>query len=181
MDMAADDRVVGIAKQGSRTSTTCGAVVSIVGILPEGVSDLDGLSAVDGVVDIDRNCAATDIAVIAPHEDLFAVDVPGVDAVERVEVPAWVLRVLGSVRDVVLAFGVFYGDGLVGLQVVGTEEQSVARGEQDIAIFEDATEGNFAAVGKGGTLRPGAGVVFGQVDGAVGSKPNALLSRWESM
>ena len=166
MDMAANDRVVGVAKQSPRTASAVGAVVAIVGILPKGVGDLDGLPAVDGVIDIDRNCAAPDIAVIAPYEHFLAVDVPGVNAVEGVEVPAWILRVLGSVRDVVLAMGVLHGDGLVGLQVVGAEKQFGARGKQNIAILEDATEGDFVAIGKGCTVRPGAAIVFRQIDGA---------------
>jgi hypothetical protein len=167
MDMPADDRVVGIAEQGPRAASAVGAVVAIVGILPEGVGDLDGLSAVDGVVDVDRRGAAPDIAVVAPDEHFFAVDIPGMNAVEGVEVPAWVFRVLGCVRKVVLAFSILYGDRLVGLQVVRTAEQFGARGEQNVAILEDDTEGDLAALGKGGTVWPGAAIIFRQVDGAL--------------
>ena len=92
-------------------------------ILSEGIGDLHGLPVVGRVVDVDGGRTAQDIAVVPPHQHLHAVHIPGIDARERVEVPAGVVRVLRRVREVITTVRILHRNWLVRLQVVGAEVQ----------------------------------------------------------
>jgi len=54
VNVAANDRVVGVAQRRSRSASTPGAVIPVVGVLSEGIGDSDGLPVVGRVVDVDR-------------------------------------------------------------------------------------------------------------------------------
>src|SRR4051794_9726942 len=77
MDVAANDRVGSIAQKRRRT----GAAFLEIGILTEGIGDLDRLPAVSGVKDVHRSGSANYVAVVSPHEQFRPVDAPSMNAV----------------------------------------------------------------------------------------------------
>ena len=87
-----------------------GPLLLKVRIPAERIGELDRLPAVGGVVDVHRHRPAEHVAVIAPHEHFLAVDVPGVDAVERMEIPAGLIGVLGGVRQVIAPVAILDDD-----------------------------------------------------------------------
>ena len=103
MNVTADDRVGCVAQQCAGAAAAGRAVIAEIRILSEGIGELHRLPVVDRVIDVDRHRASLHVAVVAPHQHLHAVDDPRVDAAQWMEVPARVLRVLGSVRDIVAA------------------------------------------------------------------------------
>ena len=106
VNVPADDRVVGIAEE----RLGLGALLLEMGIPPEGIGDLDRLPAVGRVVDIHRHRPAEHVAVVPPHEHFRAIDVPGVDAVERMEIPAGLVRILRRVRQVIAPVAILDDD-----------------------------------------------------------------------
>lgn len=160
VNVAANDRVVGIAKRRARRASAPGAVIPVVGILPEGVGDFHGLAVVGGVVDVDRRRAADHIAVIPPHEHFWTVHIPRVFAREAVEVPAGPVGVLGRMWDVVAAVYILHRDLFVRFQVVRAEVQLRESAEENISILQNAAKQDVACVGKRYAARPGAAVVF---------------------
>src|SRR5262249_7278038 len=104
------------------------------------------------------------IAVVTPHEHLRAVDIPGMDAVERMEIPARLIRILRLVGTVIPAFAVPDDDLAVGLEMVGAQEQPLARGEEDVPVLQEATEGDVLRIGNRRAAGPGPAVVLREED-----------------
>ena len=129
-------------------------------VLSEGIGDLHGLSLIGGIIDVHRDGAAAHIAVVAPHQHFLAGDVPGVHAVERMEIPAGRIRVLGRVRNVVVAGGIFHRDFAKRLEPIRTEKELCLCREENVPVLQKTTEGDVVRVGKGNAARPGLGVVL---------------------
>ena len=160
VNVPADDRIGGIAEE----RPGLGALLLEMGIPPEGIGDLDRLPAVGRVVDVHRHRPAEHVAVVPPHEHLRAIDVPGVDAVERMEIPAGLIRILRRVREVIAALAILDDDLPVRLEIVGAQEQLLARGEEDVPVLQEAAEGDVLRVGKRRAVGPGPAIVLRQKD-----------------
>ncbi len=158
VNVPANDRVVRIAE----VRLGLGALLLKMRIPAEGIGDLDRLPAVGRVVDIHRHRPAEHVAVVSPHEHFRAIDVPSVNAVERMEIPTGLIRILRRVRKVIAALAILDNDLPVCLEIVGAQEQLLARGEEDVPVFQQATEGNVLRFGKRRAVSPGPTIVLGQ-------------------
>ena len=107
-----------------------------VWIAAKGMGDLDGLPTVRGVIDIHRHRPTEHVAVIAPHEHFLAVDVPSVNAIERMEVPAGLLGILGRVGPVVAAIAMLDDNLAMRLEVVGAQEELLPGGEENVSVLQ---------------------------------------------
>ena len=68
--------------------------------------------------------------------------------VERMEIPAWLIGLLGCVREIVGAVVSFDNDLPMRLKIVGAQEQFLSRGEEDIPVFKRQLKVMFSASGK---------------------------------
>ena len=162
VNVAAKDPVVRIAQRRTSRASAVGAVVSIVGILAEGIRDLHGLPVVGRVVDVHRRRAANHVAIVPPDQHLRTVDIKRVDAREAVKVPAGQVTVSRCMLDVIRSVCILDRNLLVRFQVVRAEVQFCQRAEEDVAVLENAAKHDMTSVGKPNAMRPGAAVVFGQ-------------------
>ena len=62
------------------------------------------------------------------------------------------------------------------LEIVGAQEQLLARGEEDVAVFQEATEGDVLRVGKRRAVGPGLGIVLGQENLAVAESEGLVVA-----
>ena len=104
---------------------------------------------------------AEHVAIVAPHEHFAPIDLPSMDAVEWMEVPSRLIRVLGSVRDVIRAVLFFHHDLAMALQLVGAQKELVAGGKNDVAVLQQATERDILRVGKWRAMGPAPRIVLG--------------------
>ena len=176
VDVPTEDRVAGVAQQRTGRASAGRAVVAVIGILPEGISDLDRLPAVGRIVDRGRRRTADDAAVVSPHQHLGAADVPRADAGERGEVPAGPIGMLRRVWQVIAAVRLLDRDFATALQIVRAQVKPVAGGEQDVAVLHQVAERDVPRLGKCQSMRPRAAIVFRQVDRIVGERECPLAA-----
>src|SRR5206468_9247885 len=93
VNMAGDHWIARIAQIRVRRPT----LFLKMGILTERVSDFDRLAAVSRIIDVYGYRTAEDVAIVAPDQHFSASDVPGMDPIERMEVPAGLVRIFGGV------------------------------------------------------------------------------------
>ena len=122
VNVPGNHRVAGITEK----RPGLGPLLLEMGIPPEGIGNLDRLPAVRRVVDIHRHRPAQHVTVVSPHEHFRAINVPGVDAVERMEIPAGLIPLLRRVREVIAALAILDNDLPVRLEIVGAQEQLFA-------------------------------------------------------
>src|SRR3954449_3596299 len=113
-----------------------------IGILTEGVGDLDRLPAVSGVEDVHRSGPAEYVAVVSPHKQFRAVDVPSMNPVERVKIPAGLVWIFRRVGRIIATLTIFHDDLPVGLEIVGAQEQLLTGGKQNVSVLQNASEGD---------------------------------------
>ena len=154
VDVAANGRIVRVSKELR--------AVFIASVLAEGVGDLDRFTVVRGVVDVDGDWSADDVAVVSPDEHFLAVDLPGVDSVQGMEIPTGGAGVGRGVGDVVFAVQALDGDLAVGLEFVRAEVELVEGGEEDVSVAQDDTECDLGGFREVFGVGPGLAVVFGK-------------------
>ena len=169
VNVAANDGVVRIAEQG------LGILFLPARVLSEGVSELHGFALVGGVIDIHWHGTAKNVAVVAPHQHLFSIDVPSVNAIERMEIPSGLLRVAWRVRQVIASIRILDLDFSIGLEPIRAEKKFVQCGEEDVSVFQNAAEGNVVCIRKDRTLWPSLGVVLGKKNPPF-AKPERLVA-----
>jgi hypothetical protein len=98
-----------------------------------------------------------------------------VNAVERVKIPAGLIRVPRGVREVVAAFAILDDDLPMRLEVVSAQEKFLARGEEDVPVFQESAKGDVVGIGKYGAMSPRLGVVLRQKDLSI-SEPEGLAA-----
>ena len=92
------------------------------------------------------------------------------------EVPTGPTRIGRSVGQVIATVLILDDDLSVCLQIVGAQIQSGSRGEEDIPVLQDATEGDVFRVGKLRAVRPGPGVIFRQNDLSVAETEGLIIA-----
>ena len=105
--------------------------------------------------------AAEDVAVVPPHQHFRSVDVPGVNPVEGMEIPAGLIWVPRRVWLVIAPIAIFDRDLLVRLELVGAQVKFRSRGEEDVPVLQDATEGDVIRIRKIRLVRPSSAVILG--------------------
>src|SRR5262245_41851067 len=90
------------------------------------------------------------------------------------KIPARLIRVLGRVRPIIPAIAVFYNDLAMRSEIVGAQEELLAGREQNVSIFQQATECDVGRVVKRRAVRPTMGVILGQKNLAV-AKPECFI------
>ncbi len=92
------------------------------------------------------------------------VHLPSVLAVERMEIPARLVRIDGYVRKVITVIAGLDGDGPVRFEIIGAEKESLAGGKENVPVLQDNTERDVLSLGKRRAVMPRPAVVLRQIN-----------------
>ena len=160
MDMAADDRIVGVAEKRGRI----GAWLLEGRIPPERVGDLHRLALIGRVVEVHRRRTVFHVAVVAPDQHFLPINVPCVSPVNGVEIRPRPLGINRRMRPVVSAAAILDDQLSNRPEIVATHIDLPQRGEHDIPALENTAEHDVLGTGERDRVRPGLAAVLGEQD-----------------